>query len=309
MEKVFEINSLEAGLEYVKTSAPIVFERIQTELPKDIAADFKNRLIVSDAVLEAFEFSGRDAIITYNIDDVLAVKHYLTKGTVAHIEGKYKIVDSRCFMYCPLLEKIVFDEGVECIKDSVLCDNALIKSIIFPKTVNYIGNCAFLNCENLSEVDFLNPKTWISRDAFEGTKWFSQFTDDFVVINGQLLKYNGNDEDISIPEGISHISHQVFNKNQSIKSVVCPSTLEGIWTFSFADCPDLCKVVFNDKLDTISISAFENCENLKEVHLPRNLKKLGAQAFSKKTVIHFHDTDKKLTEQIKESYPECIIIE
>ena len=310
MENIFEINSIESKLEYIKSVAHSVFERVQSELTEgDAVADFRNRLIVSKAVFEAFESSGKEAIITTDIYDVPAVQHYLTKGTAAHINGKYKVVDSRCFTHCSSLETIVFDDGVECIKESVLCDNTLIKNITFPKTVNYIGNDAFRNCENLSEVVFLNPNTWISPDAFEGTKWFSQFTEDFVVVNGQLLKYNGNYEDIIIPEGTIHISHQVFNENQNIKSVTCPSTLEGIWTYSFADCPNLNKVVFNDNLSMICISAFEDCAKLNEVYLPRNLKDLGAMAFNRKTIIHFYDTDKELTKNIKETYPNHVIIE
>lgn len=312
MENIFILNDTESKLKYIHISAPSVFERIQSKLEKDEmpVADFKNRLIISKAVFEAFEVSGKEAIITAdNLYDLPAIQHYLTKETNVHIDGKYGVVDSWCFSHCPSLETIVFDEGVECIKEQVLCDNSLIKRITFPKSLNYIGNNAFRNCENLSEVVFLNPNTWVSPDAFEGTKWFSQFTEDFVVVNGQLLKYNGNNEDIIIPEGTTHISHQVFNENQNIKSVTCPSTLKGIWTYSFADCPNLNKVVFNDNLSMICISAFEDCVNLKEVYLPRNLKELGAMAFNRKTIIHFYDTDKELTKHIKETYPNHVIIE
>ena len=89
----------------------------------------------------------------------------------------------------------------------------------------------------------------------------------------------------------------------------CPSTLKGIWTYSFADCPNLNKAVFNDNLSVICISAFEDCVNLTEVYLPRNLKELGAMAFNRKTIIHFYDTDKELTKHIKETYPNHVINE
>ncbi len=312
MENIFVLNSTESKLKYIQVSAPAVYERVLSELERDDTpvADFKNRLIISKAVFETFEVSGKEAIITAdNLYDVPAIQHYLTKGTTAHIDGKYGVVDGKCFAHCSSLETIVFDEGVEYIKEQVLCDNSLIKRITFPKSLNHIGTNAFRNCENLSEIVFENPKTWISPDAFEGTQWLAQHTEDFVVVNGQLLKYNGNSEDIIIPEGVVHISEQAFKENEQIKTVTCSSTLETIWTYSFADCISLEKVILNDKLRIINLCAFEGCANLKEVEFPKSLEELGAMAFSRKTAISFYDTDQELTEHIIETYPNHTIID
>ncbi len=311
MKNIFILNSTESKLKYIKVSAPTIYERILSELENDNTpvADFKNSLIISKATFEAFEASGVEAIITTDIYDVPAIQHYLTKGTTALIDGKYGVVDSKCFTRCPFLESITFEEGVECIKEQVLCDNPLVKSITFPESLNFIGANAFRNCENLSEVVFKNPKTWISPDAFEGTQWFSQHTEEFVIINGQLLKYNGNSEDIIIPEGIEHISEQVFSENEQIKTVSCPSTLETIWTYSFADCTNLQKVILNDNLKIISLCAFEGCINLKEINFPKSLEDLGAMAFDRRTLISFYDTNKTLTEHITETYPNHTIID
>lgn len=309
MEKIFELNDIESKLHYIQSVAPSVLERIQTEIKREDISELKKDILIDRAVSEAFDISGKDAIITMTMNTTLGIRKYLTKKAEVHIDGKYKLVWSHCFSYCPFLETIVFEEGVEGIAEQVLCNNFTVKKIACPKTLKYIGASAFKNCVNLNEVVLLNPQTWISPSSFEGTKWFEQFTEDFVVVNGQLLKYNGNEEDITIPEGIVHISANVFYENKKVKTVTCPSTLEDIWTFSFANCTNLRKVIFNNTLNIISIGAFENCPNLTEVTLPKSLTLLGAMAFNRSTVIRFYDTNQKLSEHIKSTYPRHTILD
>ncbi|MBQ9953391.1 MAG: leucine-rich repeat domain-containing protein [Clostridia bacterium] len=304
MQNIFEMNSLESKLKYIQISAPAVFERVQSEIEEGAA--LKNSLIVTQAIFEAFDLSGNEAIITTHFNDTLGIFKYLTKQTSAYIHGKYKVIESNCFSHCPSLKTIIFEEGVEQINSGVLCENQRITSIAFPKSLKSIGNDAFRNCKNLKEVIFNNSKTWISPDAFEGTMWLEQQTEEFVVVNDQLLKYNGNSETVIIPEGILHIGDQVFENNQIIKTLILPTSLKSIWTYSFADCSNLSKVVFNNNLHIIGISAFEGCINLNEVYLPKHLKELGAIAFDRNTIIHFYDTDKNLTRHIKKNYPNCI---
>ena len=183
-----------------------------------------------------------------------------------------------------------------------------IKKHYLPNSLTFIGSGAFQNCKELGNVSFGNPKTWISPTSFEGTKWFEQITEDFVVLNGQLLKYNGNENNLKIPEGVAHISHQAFYDNKNIETVICPSSLQGVWTYAFANCVNLKNVVFNNGLKHICIGAFEDCANLMQVELPKSLKEIGAMAFDRKTYIRFYDVDKELTKHIKETYPKHKII-
>ena len=308
MEQIFELSSTESKLNYIQSVAPSVFEKLQSKIQNGDVDDFRNRIIIDETVLKAFDMSGVDAVITTDIYDVPAIKKYLTKKSALHINGRYKVVDDLCFSNCDFLETLVFEEGVECIKERVIYNNLAIKKIIFPKSLNFIGHGAFQGCQNLEDVIFLNSQTWISPNSFEKTKWFEQFKEDFVIVNGQLLKYNGNKEELIIPEGTIHISHQVFNGNENIKSLVCPSTLESIWTFAFSNCPNLQNVAFNNNLKMICIGAFEECAKLTSVSLPKSLEELGAMAFDRRVAISFYDTAPELTEHIMETYPFYTVI-
>ena len=81
---------------------------------------------------------------------------------------------------------------------------------------------------------------------------------DFVVKNGVLTEYNGNDSSVKIPESVFEIADGVFADNGSITAV------------------DL-----SDRVVYVGDNAFYGCENLKTVSGTKNVKKLGARAFEK----------------------------
>jgi len=286
MSETYEVNNLTSALDYIKISSPSVFKKIQSELISEgEAAEALNLIIAKKGVIAAFEQSGKEVIITSDAYNAPAIRHYLTTSETAHISEKYKLIERHCFSYCPNLKKITFDEGIEQINANTLCGNTDITEIIFPESLQRIGDFAFADCKNLKNVTFLNPHTNINPTAFAGTAWFEGFSHDFVIINDQLLKYNGNDENIIIPEGTIHIANGVFDGNKNIRAVNCPSPLKHIGVRAFAECINLQEITFNNGLDTISIEAFDGCSALKKVILPESIRTIGIQAFGKNIII------------------------
>lgn len=159
MEQIFELSSTESKLNYIQIVAPSVFEKLQSKIQNGNIDDFRNRIIIDETVLKAFDISGVDAVITTDIYDVPAIKKYLTKKSVIHINGRYKVVGGLCFSNCDFLETLVSEEGVECIKERVLYGSLTLKNVIFPNSLNFIGDGAFQNCQELENVSFRNPKT------------------------------------------------------------------------------------------------------------------------------------------------------
>lgn len=305
MKYVFGIIDTAAQLRYIEAAAPAVFERVRRELLEEKSREdvFRNVSAMHRAVDEAFEASGCEAVMDTTWDGVPVLLRYMTTEKQIQVSGRYKVVGNRCFSRCPAPERIVFEEGVEEIHNRLAEGKSTLKSVEFPASLRYIGNNAFENCENLEEVVFRNPDTRISPDAFAGTKWFDRFADTFVVINGQLLKYNGKGKRVVIPEGVKMISHGVFAENGEIEQVVCPSTLEEIGAYPFENCVNLRRIDLGDKLKEVGPSAFWGCVNLKAVQLPRCFECMGADAFSRYTIIRFYDTDPGLTRHIRKTYP------
>ena len=197
------------------------------------------------------------------------IRKYLTKKSNVRISGKYRIIADRALVLCPHIETLVFEEGVEDIEDAVLIGNPSVKRVEFPKSLKWIGRGSFMNCTELNEVVFNNPQTRIAYDVFEGSKWFDGFTDDFIIVHGQLLKYKGSAENVVIPEGVVRIAFRAFEDNENIKTGICPSTLKLIDVCAFSGCTNLRNITLNDDLECIAHLVFEGCVKLKEILLPR----------------------------------------
>ena len=78
-------------------------------------------------------------------------------------------------------------------------------------------------------------------------------TVEFEVIDGVLKKYNGDAEDVVIPDRITRIGGGAFIRNTVIKSVFIPKSVREIGDYAFAYCTSLSKVTCPDNEDT------ENC--------------------------------------------------
>lgn len=104
----------------------------------------------------------------------------------------------------------------------------------------------------------------------------------FTIINGKLVKYNGQDKNsiVTIPALVKEIAPNVFKNKKSITKVVIPSSVEIIGNSAFSGCTNLKNVVLSECLKKINASAFENCSSLSNISiLPSTLKSISSKAF------------------------------
>ena len=101
---------------------------------------------------------------------------------------------------------------------------------------------------------------------------------DFVIEDGVLTAYNGNDSHVVIPEGVTKIGDEVFKNNESIQAVVFPTTLREIGNYSFADSGLTGDVYFPNNLESIGSFSFARL-NLDIVSIPPSLAYSSEYAF------------------------------
>lgn len=102
---------------------------------------------------------------------------------------------------------------------------------------------------------------------------------DFVIENGTLIDYKGDDVNIVFPNGISTIGDCVFWQNDKIKKVFLPEGISHIGNASFCACSNLEEVVLPNSLYYIGNDAFFACRKLKNIDFPDNLSTIGENAF------------------------------
>ena len=114
------------------------------------------------------------------------------------------------------------------------------------------------------------------------TAAFAQTTNesDFVIENGVLKKYTGDNEIVVIPDGVTQIGYAVFRNCEFMIEIHFPKSLKVINEYAFYLCSNLKEVVFSEGLEKIGELAFGGCNSLPEVQLPLSIKDIGVCAFN-----------------------------
>lgn len=102
-----------------------------------------------------------------------------------------------------------------------------------------------------------------------------------------LLKYDGKDANVVIPEEITWIAPEAFSRNETLKSVKLPSKITAIEENTFYGCDKLESVVIPDQVTVIGQEAFNDCTTLKSVTFGRSLKEIKDHAFAATQIRNF----------------------
>ena len=192
--------------------------------------------------------------VTWSFDELTGV---LTISGTGDMYTSYTPVDQ--WEYYPLREsvkEVVVEEGITSIARCAfgLFDESTVEpsaypnlaKLSLPSTVKVIGNNAFHKA-GLTSIEFSEGLESIGERAFSYTKLTS----------------------IDLPEGIETINEYAFIHTPLTGDLVLPKTLNLIGQAAFAHT-NITSVNLNEGM-TLGGTAFEGCNNLKEVTIPKNL--------------------------------------
>ena len=89
--------------------------------------------------------------------------------------------------------------------------------------------------------------------------------EDFLIVDGVLVKYRGLEERVTIPDSVTSLSYTAFQGNQTVVSIVIPNSVTEIRSYTFRDCPRLEEVTLPNNLQIAEAFAFDQCPNLKKI--------------------------------------------
>ena len=117
-----------------------------------------------------------------------------------------------------------------------------VSKIVIPSSVTSIGDCAFLNCQILTQINIPSNVTSIGNGVFAGC---------------DALK------DITIPSGVTNIGDHAFGGCGELKDLTIPSSVTSIGDSAFYDCKNLDLVINNTERNvTVGSNAFKNCKSV-----------------------------------------------
>lgn len=109
----------------------------------------------------------------------------------------------------------------------------------------------------------------------------------YITKDHGLLKYDGKDANVEIPEEITWIAPEAFYRNETLKNVKLPSKITMIEENTFYGCSELEAVVIPDQVTMIGKSAFDECTVLKSVTFGKSLKVIKDHAFASVNIRNF----------------------
>lgn len=107
----------------------------------------------------------------------------------------------------------------------------------------------------------------------------------FEIIDGVLAVYNGNEENVIIPDNVTKIGERAFYKNENIKNVQIPDSVTEIDDFAFART-NLENVIIPRSVSRIGYAAFYQCPELSNVTIPAETNRIELGAFDGSKWMH-----------------------
>ena len=225
--------------------------------------------------------------IQYVIDgeDFIAVSLMKRKAkdlNVVEIDERTTEIRDYAFHMSYYLEEVVIPENVKIIGESAFDNCRNLMSVTIPEGVMEIGRRAFGQCYSLTSVTIPSTCESIGIDAFrsdpiaEVYNYSAHFNIEYKSTdNGQLgnsarIIYNAEDLTGEIPESrlqiINDVVYYVYEDDFVVLTPVDHYT---------ADI-----VVLDERTTEIGDHAFEQCQNIDELKIPKNVIMISANAFS-----------------------------
>lgn len=164
--------------------------------------------------------------------------------------------------YSDKIKKVVIENGAETVGDKAFSELNALTSVELPESLRSVGDYAFCNDENLSEITNISPDLKIIGSyAFENMAWLISMrdTDPLVIVNDVLIDGTSCTGEVKIPAGTKIISSYAFYGNADITSVNIPDGVRDIRQRAFENCTSLTKIVIPKTVNFIFSDAFNGC--------------------------------------------------
>ena len=178
-------------------------------------------------------------------------------------------------------------------------------------TFTGIGNSAFKNCESLVSFDipveclYLGAECFsgciklgtiiggehildVSKSVFEGTSWYDNKTDDFVMFGDILLSWENATGDIELPSCLK-VGDYAFKDNQNITTVTVSDKTVELGRGCFENCTNLKAAYYTQTTVSLGADCFLGCISLSSVSEHPLMEYIGWSAFENTNVIEMKE--------------------
>ena len=259
--------------------------------------------------LDFYTFDSCKNLTTINLpESITRINDYVFRNCVSlakiTLPAELQYIGSYTFSACGLTE-ITIPGTVELGSEATFQGCEALLKVTLEEGFETLGAGSFDGCINLSTIKFPSTLKGVTMSAFSNTGVkaldFSQFGEDFII---DMNAFTGcrNLESVVLPKGIKKIT-SAFSKcpklayinGNTVAGVIdtLPNSIEEFGTNAFQGCNALIEVKIPRNVEMLGDTSFgggfttntyaytfDSCENLERVILPNNLRYIGYAAFS-----------------------------
>lgn len=165
-------------------------------------------------------------------------------------------------------------------------------SYVFADTVTEIGSYTFRGCDALKSITIPAGMN-MSQNFFSECAYLTEILVDennpyLKSVDGVVYSKDGatlvampvgaGTGSFTVPEGVTTIGMQAFERCM-LEEVILPETLTRIESFGFNQCMNLKGIHIPEKVSFVGLAAFQGCRNLEKLTLPKYLSVISGNAF------------------------------
>ena len=187
-------------------------------------------------------------------------------------------IGSDAFFYTSL-ESVNIPDSTQKIGEYAFSSNASLREVTLGSGLDGIEQGMFVNCENLSAIQFPSNITYIGDSAFNYTGLTAVDIPDTVTSIGISAFANCKSlQEVNIGSGMTYIADSAFS-GCDLKDLTIGGKVESIGMFAFSGSQNLESVVIPNSVTEIEYGAFQNCGNLLEIEIPDSIEAIGGFVF------------------------------
>ena len=178
------------------------------------------------------------------------------------------------------IKSVVIEEGITSVGNFAFSNAANLTEVTMADSVTSIGESAFRNCSKLSNVDWSENLTTIEGFAFMNCYALpaAELNNAQTIGNSAFFGCSALTE-LDLGESLIAVNTLAFSGCTALTEVTLPDSVTGMGSDVFSGCTALTTVKLSNALTDLPKYTFNDCTSLKNVTMPEYLTTIGERAF------------------------------
>ena len=225
--------------------------------------------------------SGKGPMADYSFATTVPWKNYRLDIWKVNVEYGVTRVGNYAFSDCAALTALTVPPSVDVIGDSAFANCEQLSDIVIGYGVREIGNRAFSGCQAITEMSLPRSVTALGQAAFSRCAALREFhaAGNIDETRTQLFSGCADLRTVTLPDTVKTIGLRTFADCESLTDFTIPPRVSVIKPYAFQNCASLRSIAVPERLTEIENGTFADCASLQSVAIPDGVHNIRQAAF------------------------------